>query len=218
MSDFMIQHGQTYLFQGDSITDCGRRDPVAGPMGNGYPRMVLEMVTALYPERKINFQNRGISGNTTKDLRSRWEEDAIALQPDWISILIGINDSHRWLFNEDPQVKVSAAEFRENYDWLLEQISTRTPARIILLDPFYITPAPADEKQAQVLDLLPEYIQVVRDMSAKYDTLLLPMHDSYQQHLGAREASCFCPEPVHPNHGGHMVMALELMKTLGAKL
>lgn len=217
MSDFLVQDGQTYLFQGDSITDCGRRNADT-PMGSGYALMFTEIVTALYPDRKINFINRGISGDTTKDLIRRWDDDMVALQPDWMSILIGINDSHRYLFNDDPNIKVSPSQFRENYDLLLQRATTETKARIVLLEPFYICLAYDDADRTKVLDLLPEYIQVTRDMSVKYGTLLVPMHDIYQKHLALRDATSFCPEPVHPNHGGHMAMALELLRTLGAQL
>ena len=217
MSDFLVQDGQTYLFQGDSITDCGRRDSAA-PLGGGYAKFASEIVTALYPDRQIDFQNRGIGGNTTKDLRERWDDDTIRLQPDFISILIGINDLHRWLFVPDPAIKVSPDEFAENYDWLLDRVTKETSAKIILLDPFYISLASRDTERSQVLELLPKYIQTVHDMSVKYNTLLVPMHTIYQQHLTFREAECFCPEPVHPNHGGHLVMALELLRGLGAEL
>lgn len=217
MSDFLIQDGQTYLFQGDSITDCGRRDSAA-PLGGGYAKFASEIVTALHPDRQIDFQNRGIGGNTTKDLRERWDDDTIRLQPDVISILIGINDLHRWLFVPDPAIKVSPDEFAENYDWLLDRVTKETSAKIILLDPFYISLASRDTERSQVLELLPKYIQTVHDMSVKYNTLLVPMHSIYQQHLTFREAECFCPEPVHPNHGGHLVMALELLRVLGAEL
>lgn len=214
MSDFLVQDGQTYLFQGDSITDCGRRDHAA-PLGGGYPNLLRELVTAQFPDREINFVNRGISGHTTKDLRERWDDDTIRLQPDWLSILIGVNDLHRFLFNPDPQIKVSPAEFRENYDWLLERTTKETKAQIVLLDPFYLSLSSRDTNRKTVLDLLPEYIQVVADMSEKYGTLRVPMHDIYQQHLTFREAECFCPEPVHPNRTGHLVMAWELLKALG---
>ena len=59
MGDFLLQDGQTFLFQGDSITDCGRRADHA-PYGIGYASLVREMVTAQHPERQINFVNKGI--------------------------------------------------------------------------------------------------------------------------------------------------------------
>lgn len=214
MADFLVQDGQTFLFQGDSITDCGRRDAQA-PYGGGYAALFREIVTSLYPQRQISFINRGIGGNTTQDLKERWDDDTLRHQPDWLSLLIGINDLHRYLFNPDPAIKVSPAQFRENYDWLLSRVKSETPARLVLLEPFYISLSSCDTNRRVVLDLLPEYIQVVHDMSVKYDTLLVPMHEIYQQHLAPRDADHFCPEPVHPNRGGHLVMALELLRTLG---
>ena len=51
---FLIQDGQTVVFIGDSITDCGRRDE-ARPLGNGYVKMAVDLVAAKYPQRQITF-------------------------------------------------------------------------------------------------------------------------------------------------------------------
>ena len=95
-SSFLIQDGQTVVFIGDSITDIGRRD-VAVPFGNGYVKMVIDLITAKYPERKITFFNRGIGGDTAPGLRDRWADDVLVHNPDWVSVLIRINDLHRSL-------------------------------------------------------------------------------------------------------------------------
>ncbi|MFN8378973.1 MAG: GDSL-type esterase/lipase family protein [Anaerolineae bacterium] len=39
--------------------------------------------------------NMGVGGNTVRDLAARWESDVTALNPDWLSICIGINDVWR---------------------------------------------------------------------------------------------------------------------------
>jgi lysophospholipase L1-like esterase len=214
MADFMVQDGQTYLFQGDSITDCGRRDSAA-PYGAGYAALFRELTLALYPDRDITFINKGIGGNTARDLRERWDDDTIRHQPDWLSILVGINDSHRWLFGGDGGQQFSPEGFAADYDWLLTRTKQETSARIVLLEPFYISLSSCDTTRKVVLDHLPAYIQVVRDLGAKHGALLVPMHDIYQAHLVYHDADHFCPEPVHPNRGGHLVMALELLKVLG---
>lgn len=214
MGDFLLQDGQTYLFQGDSITDCGRRDSAA-PYGAGYAALFRELAMALYPDRAITFINKGIGGHTTRDLKERWDDDTIRHQPDWLSILVGINDIHRWLFNPDPAAKISPEEFADNYDWLLTRTKSETDARVILLEPFYISLSSCDTQRKLVLDHLPAYIRVVRDLGAKHGAVLVPMHDIYQAHLVYCDADHFCPEPVHPNRGGHLVMALELMRALG---
>lgn len=214
MPDLLLKDGQTFLFQGDSITDCGRRDGAA-PYGAGYAALFRELAIALYPECAITFINKGIGGNTTRDLKERWDDDTIRHQPDWLSILVGINDVHRWLFSPDPTAKISPEEFADNYDWLLSRTKTETEAQVVLLEPFYISLSPRGTQRKLVLDHLPAYIKVVRDLSAKYETLLVPMHDIYQAHLVYRDADHFCPEPVHPNHTGHLVIALELLRVLG---
>ena len=79
MSQLLIEPGSTVLFQGDSITDAGWREDAAFAMGSGYARYVSAWLTASYPERKINFINRGIGGNRMCDLEARRTEDYIAL-------------------------------------------------------------------------------------------------------------------------------------------
>ena len=72
MNDFWIQDGERMLFIGDSITDCGRRDR-AVPLGDGYVSIFTELATARYPERKIEWTNKGIGGNRTTHLVERWQ-------------------------------------------------------------------------------------------------------------------------------------------------
>src|SRR5574340_322678 len=89
--------GSVVLFQGDSITDCDRRrddtDPNAlAALGNGYPLLVAGALLDEHPDRALRFYNHGVSGNRVPDLESRWQADTIALQPNVLSILIGVND------------------------------------------------------------------------------------------------------------------------------
>ena len=213
MSDLALQDGQTMVLIGDSITDCGRRAERA-PYGDGYVSLLIEMITARRPERQISYINRGIGGDRVTGLRGRWEEDVLAHQPDWLSIMIGINDLHSHL--GDPISGVDPALYRECYDNILARTRERTPAQIVLLEPFYIITADAaDEHQSRVLAIIPEYIATVHDMSEKHGTRLVTTHEAFQGHLNFRPAERFCPEPVHPNRTGHMVIAWELLKALG---
>src|SRR5687767_12058874 len=90
----IFEQGQRIVFIGDSITDCGRRDAFA-PDGNGYFSLVRAFVTARYPDLGLTWENRGIGGDTTRHLVARWEQDVVALKPDWLSVKIGINDVWR---------------------------------------------------------------------------------------------------------------------------
>ena len=85
------------MFQGDSITD-GNRGRSADPnhiLGHGYVFIIAAKYGAAFPEAKLDFMNRGVSGNTVLDLEKRWQKDALDLKPDLLSILIGVNDDRQ---------------------------------------------------------------------------------------------------------------------------
>jgi lysophospholipase L1-like esterase len=212
MSEFQLQDGQTYVFAGDSITDCGRRDSAA-PLGNGYARLATELITTRYPERKINYVNSGISGNTVQNLRDRWGDDVLYYKPDWASIKIGINDLHRTLHNTPESTPPDVYE--ATYRGILERTKA-SGAKLILIDPFYISrEEDASSFRKSVLDFLPEYLNIVEKLAKEFDALHVRTHELFIEQLKYRPADYFCPEPVHPYTSGHLVIAHGLLKVLG---
>src|SRR6056297_3628243 len=121
-------HG-TILFQGDSITDAGRTAGV-GELGNGYPYLLATRLWAQFPGHNLTVVNRGISGNRSRDLVKRWDEDALELQPDLISILIGINDTWRYFDRND---KTTAGQFHQAYHSILSKTRDRLPQTMLVL-------------------------------------------------------------------------------------
>lgn len=212
MSKLCFKDSETVLFIGDSITDCGRRAGAA-PFGNGYVNFFIDLVTSAYPERRIRFINKGIGGNTALDLRERWEDDVIRHRPDWVSIKIGINDLHRWLRNGEKDF--APENFRKYYDSIIAQTVKEVGSKIIVIEPFYISVAQTDQTfRGKVLEILPEYIGIAREMSRKYKARIVHTHDMFQRQLKHRDADAFCPEPVHPNATGHLLIACELLRVL----
>ena len=97
------------LFQGDSVTDAGRDRSNPHDMGEGYPRYASAMIQDSYPDTGFEFVNLGISGNRTADLVSRLESDFVDVQPDIVSVMIGINDVwHHYSFT---YIETTDAEF-----------------------------------------------------------------------------------------------------------
>src|SRR5262245_14983449 len=94
-----IQPASKLVLIGDSITDCERARPVGeglfAALGKGYVSLVDSLLQSTYPQQGIRVVNMGISGNTVRDLKDRWSSDVLALEPDWLSIMIGINDVWR---------------------------------------------------------------------------------------------------------------------------
>jgi lysophospholipase L1-like esterase len=211
-----LKDGQTILFIGDSITDCGRREDRGRPLGLGYVRLFADMMIAREPEKRVHVANRGIGGNTVEDLRGRWSDDVLALKPDWLSVKIGINDINRHLTSEGQRF-MPPDQFHEIYDQLLTVTRKRLPkTEILLIDPFFIS---RDELpgsyRARVLEALPKYIAVVHALGRKHKTRLVKTHDIFQKLLDLRLAEDLCPEPVHPHATGHLVIAEAVYQTLG---
>ena len=114
----LFEPGARVLFQGDSITDMGRgrtEDP-NHILGHSYVFIIAARQGAAFPVQGVTFINRGVSGNTLADLAARWQADTIALKPDVLSILIGINDVGHCLKRNQP---VSIDSYERAYDRLL---------------------------------------------------------------------------------------------------
>ena len=212
MDNLCFQDRQKVLFIGDSITDCGRRD-AAAPLGDGYVNLLRGLVLWGWPERNIVWENRGIGGNKITDLQARWQQDVLDEQPDWLSVKIGINDLHQHLAGGE--LGVSPAKFRQIYDDLLSQAAAKTKAKLVLITPFYISTDRSGESfQSHVLAILPEYIATVEAMAKKYHAQLVHLQTMFEKQLKHWPAETFCPEPVHPNRTGHLLIAQEVLRIL----
>lgn len=131
-----FKEGARLLFQGDSITDMnwGRNEKDRNHyLGHSYVFLIAARLGVDLPGAKLEFFNRGISGNTVADLKARWTKDAVEMRPDVLSILIGINDVGR----TGGAVKFDAWE--ADYRQLLEASRKANPQlQLVLLDPFVL--------------------------------------------------------------------------------
>jgi len=203
-----IQEGSTILFQGDSITDVGRnRDDIMN-LGMGYPMMVHSWLAAMHPEKKVRIINKGIGGDKTGMLLGRWQEDALDLKPDVISILIGINDTWRRYDSNDP---TSVETFESNYRKILEMTRNETDALVVLMEPF-VLPVPEDRNTWRE-DLDPK-IQVVRKLAREFGTLFVPLDGIFAAASMLRDPGFWAPDGVHPSNPGHALIARSWLQTM----
>ena len=183
------------LFQGDSITDWGRDRNDIHNLGNGYPKYAAKLLTERYPDIDFEFINLGISGNQTKDLVARLDTDFIDIQPDIVSILIGINDTWHhaeqkdWIPNEI---------FEERYRTVLTAIKEKTNAKIMMMEPFVI---PIEDKAFFREDLAPK-IEIIRKLAREFADIYLPTDGLLASAFIGDDPLSYAADGVHPTAKG----------------
>lgn len=206
----LIGDNARVLFQGDSITDCDRNREDPHDLGEGYAMMAASWFSARHPEKRVEFFNRGIGGDRTSDLVRRWEEDCLALKPDLVSILIGINNTWRRYDKKDP---TSVDRFEEEYRAILDSTKKTLHAKLILCEPFLL-PVTSDQKKWRE-DLDPK-IEVVQGFAWEYGAVLVPLDRLFQEACRKRDAAYWAPDGVHPSLPGHALIAQAWLKHVRA--
>jgi acyl-CoA thioesterase I len=205
-----IESGSTVLFIGDSITDAVRNREDAGSLGCGYAFMAAGLFGALYPELQVQFLNRGIAGNTVGEMALRWEEDCMALAPDWISVMIGINDATRRYTRNEP---VSADGFIETYRRLLADALRNKPStRFIIIEPFVL---PTNELRVQTREDLDPKIHAIRQMAQEHEVVYIAMDGIFAEARMTASDEYWAPDGVHPSPAGHALMARAWLRAVG---
>ncbi|GEK88354.1 Lysophospholipase L1 [Alkalibacterium putridalgicola] len=200
-----IMNDDTLLFIGDSITDAGRDRTDPDDLGQGFPLLVSAYLQTNMPEQRLTFLNRGIGGDKLSDVKNRWEEDCLDLDPDIVTLLIGINDTWRNQDNDHLATDEELEEFESDYRFLLKSLHQRTDARVILMEPF-VLPYPKDRMNWR-RDLDPR-IQIVRKMAKEYQTELIPL-DGLLNAQGIKNGFSYYTgeDGVHPTVAGHGYIA-----------
>lgn len=185
------------LFQGDSVTDAGRDRSNHHDMGDGYPRYASAMIQDSFPDTDFEFVNLGISGNRTEHLVARLETDFVEIQPDIVSILIGINDV--WHHYEHDLVETTDEQFEANYRTILNAIKSRTSARILLIQPFLLeTVVPA----RQILcEELARKQSIIKRLADEYADCYLALDEILHRDT-EEEPAYYSADGVHPTPDG----------------
>lgn len=208
-----------FLFQGDSITD-GNRGRNLDPnhiMGHGYAFSVSSRIGTDFPDRGFTFYNRGVSGNKVSDLSARWQEETIALKPDVLSILVGINDASALLRNPDKGSDLK--EFESSYRQLLSDARSVNSKVILVLGLPFVYPvgkivkdwefyrADVSKRSAIVVKLAKEFDALVVDYKLVFDKAIKKMPIDYWVWDG-----------IHPTIFGHELMARLWIKRVSDRL
>ncbi len=200
------------VFAGDSVTDMGSERPVGeglfDNLGRSYVRVIENMLMAWYPKLNIRITNSGISGNTSKDLLERFDRDVVELNPQWVSICIGINDV--WRQFDVPACRdyaVSVEEYEKNLETMILKIKDKVKG-IFICTPYYIEPNKSDLMRNR----MDEYIKVCNYLAQKYNCELVDFQSMYDEFCNYKHSSIIASDRVHPNQMGATLMAKEFLK------
>ena len=223
----VLTGGKRVLFIGDSITDGGwgnsggsakcSKERNHGDMNHIYGHSYMMLCAAHYqgecPDSDYVFFNRGISGNTLYDMAASWQEDALDLQPDVVSILIGTNDIHRFLEKKDADGEVSFDYERWEmcYRRLVEELKVWNPkVKVVLGAPFvakegWVGETPTYELRAEMVKKL---AVIVKKMSEDVGAVYLPYDEMFAELVKTEpRKSYWIWDGIHPTPAGHQKMA-----------
>jgi lysophospholipase L1-like esterase len=202
-----VPENLTILMQGDSITDAGRDRGAYYPndgrgMGNGYVYQVVAEMLGKNPGKGFRFYNRGISGNKVYQLAERWQDDALQLNPDVLSILIGVNDFWHTLSSG---YKGTSDTFAADYRMLLDRTREALPdVKLMIGEPFAVKDGSAINES-----WYPEfnkYRAAVKKIAKDYDAVFVPYQEVFDSALKKAPAVYWCPDGVHPSIAGAWLM------------
>lgn len=207
-----LSHNQTILFIGDSITDTDRNQPAYHPFGFGFVHFIANHLLAKYPQLNLNIINTGISGNTVRDLKSRWQRDCLEHKPDILCVLIGINDL--WRQYEGPEQLSQAVyldEYESTYCQLLSSAVTQCDCQLVLVEPFMFC---SDTKNEMFIGLV-DYIGIVHRLAQKFEAVLVPMQQFIDEQIKHVPPQRWSMDSVHPYVWAHAWIAQRWLEVTG---
>ena len=215
----MNQNIINILFQGDSITDCGRnRDAGATPndlggLGQGYAMMAAAELLSTKPASRLKVFNRGISGNRVVDLYARIQGDILNLKPDVLSILIGVNDTWHGM-NTDWNNGVAIPKYERIYRDLLNEVLEALPSvKLVLCEPFVLRCGVVRDDWVEEID---QRRAVVANLAHEFGAVLVPFQSMFDEAVKLAPPEYWAADGVHPSAAGHLLMAkCWLEKTVG---
>ena len=203
---------KTILFQGDSITACHRE---GDDLGQGYAMLAAKALEKKYPGQ-FKFINRGVSGNRITDLYERRQADILDIKPDFLSILVGVND----VWHEKTGGNgVDVETYLDTYHDLLKEIRQKLPdTKIVLMEPF------VNEGRATQDDI--EYFEgeiamrseAVQLLCAKHDVFFLSLQFDLYDLEEQKPAGHWTLDGIHPTLNFHQYMADKWVKAFEVHL
>lgn len=194
------------FFQGDSITDADR-DKRDNHFLKGF-----SLCTSEYLGDSFEYVNYGISGDTSRSVLKRHEQEFLKEKPDILVLMIGINDVWRNVDNVVDEMTTSE-EFIENVKKTLEISKRINPeVKIIFLEP-YLLPGPNNVHKLG-FDLYQRNIELLR----KYVKPIVDQYIVLQDDIfsAMEKGVVLTTDGIHPNIEGAQFLGRVVTKAVKA--
>jgi lysophospholipase L1-like esterase len=216
-SGISLKQNSVILFQGDSITDCGRNREATvcntfDMLGPGYALFAATQVMKRHAALQPKIYNRGISGNKVFQLRDRWETEALAFMPDVLSILIGVNDFwHTLSSGYKGTVEVYDRDLRD----LLKYTKEKLPAvQLVLCEPFAIRGGSAID-EPRWFPAFDGYRAALKRIAEDFGATFVPFQSAFDAAVKLAPARYWSADGVHPDLPGRQLMAEVWLEATG---
>lgn len=194
---------KTILFQGDSITDADRAKQCMD-LGKGYAKYVAARLGYENPGA-YSFINKGISGNRIVDLYARVKRDILVLKPDYMSILIGVNDFWHDILDENG---IDTDKFEKIYTMLLEEIFAELPDLKMFIMGAYVLPgASTDEHYDRFRPEVEARAAAAKRIAEKFGLPFVDLQAKFDAAYKIAEKGYWAYDGVHPSPFGHELIA-----------
>ena len=204
----ILAQDDVVLFQGDSITEWGRDKSKTKPndfgsLGSGYVLLTATNVLREYATKNLKIYNTGISGNKVFQLADRWDNDTLALKPNVLSVMVGVNDYWHTITSG---YKGTLEDYRNDYRKLLTRTRQALPdVKFIIGEPFAMKGVKAvDDSWYPAFD---NYRRVSRETAEEFGATFIPYQNVMDEALKLAPATYWSLDGVHPSPAGAALMA-----------
>lgn len=215
----ILRDNAIILFQGDSITDYSRDTKITEPnniagLGHGYVLFAAGHLLGKYAGKKIQIYNKGVSGNKVFQLRERWDQDCIALKPDVVSILVGVND---YWHTMNGSYTGTVEKYLNDYRDLLSYTREKLPNVQLIIGEPYILKGGKSIDPAKWYPMFGAYQKVARQLANEFKAIFVPYQAVYDKAIKRAPDRYWSSDGVHPDLPGVNLMANAWLKSTGLR-
>ena len=210
----LIQNNSKLVIIGDSISDFDRARPIGegpfGAIGKSYIALIDSFLKTNYPESRIRVINMGTSGDTVKNIQNRWDTDVLNLNPDWLAVLIGINDV--WRQFDSPLITESHV-YADEYEKILTNLVEDTISKVtglVLMTPFFMELNKMDPMRAK----MDQYGSIVKKIAERNHIICIDLQAAFDSYLKYYYSASITWDRVHPDTVGHLIIAKAFLNSI----